>query len=95
MTTNSIWLFHGMNGRFASGVFTEKEMAEQWIYNNRLTGVLTAYPINTGVYDWAIQEGLFTPKNESQGSPEFIGKFTTAGQKHYHYENGIADGAAE
>jgi hypothetical protein len=38
---------------------------------------------------------LFTPKNESQGSPEFIGKFTTAGQKHYHYENGIADGAAE
>lgn len=92
---NRIWLFHGMNGRFASGVFTEKETAVQWIYNNHLTGVLTAYPINTGVYDWAIQEGLFTPKNDSQGSPEFIGKFTTAGQEHYHYENGIADGSAE
>jgi len=89
MNTNSIWLFHSINGRFAGGLFTEIELAEEWIFAHKLTGVLTAYPINVGVYDWAVKSGSFKPHKEEQYGAEFIGKFTTAGQEHFHYENGI------
>lgn len=82
------WLFNGEMGRFASAVFTELTLAEDWIKSNRLTGVLTRYPINIGVYDWAVKEELFSIKAEEHTSPLFIGKFTSAGQEHYHYENG-------
>jgi hypothetical protein len=88
MIKESVWVFHGANGKFASGVFIEKMTAESWISANKLTGVLTEYPLNIGVYDWAIQEGYFKPKTEAHTSPEFIGKFTTASQEHFHYEDG-------
>ena len=86
--TNSIWIFHGENGRFSSGVFTTFELADDWIKNYKLTGVLTEYPLNIGVYDWAIREDLFAAKDESQQSPQFIQRFTSASQQHFHYEQG-------
>lgn len=86
-----IWIFHGINGRFSSGVFTTREKAEEWITANKLTGVLTAYPQDKGVYDWAIESGVFNPVKEEHCTPEFIGKFTSASQEHYHYENGVID----
>lgn len=89
MSVNSIWVFHGINGRFASGVFTERKLAEEWIFTHKLTGVLTEYPINVGVYDWAINSGIFKKKKEEHSTSEFIGKFTTAGQEHFHYEDGV------
>ncbi|MBV8253178.1 MAG: hypothetical protein JO154_11280 [Chitinophaga sp.] len=82
------WIFNGENGRFASAVFTELSLAEDWVRTHKLTGVLTKYPINTGVYDWAVKEGMFNVKKEEHTSSLFIGKFTSAGQEHYHYENG-------
>lgn len=51
---DTIWFFHGEGGRFSSGVFTSIEKAEIWIDQHKLSGVLTAYPIDEGVYDWAI-----------------------------------------
>jgi hypothetical protein len=86
-----VWLFNGEMGRFASAVFTELILAEDWIKTNKLTGVLTKYPINSGVYDWAVKEGMFNVKKEEHTTSLFIGKFTTAGQEHYHYENGERD----
>jgi hypothetical protein len=88
MITGSIWLFHGSEAQFASAVFTERVAAESWIAENRLTGVLTEYPVNVGVYDWAIEKGYFKPKTSVHVSPAFIGRFTTATQEHFHYENG-------
>lgn len=46
------------------------------------------YPLDTGVYEWAIQEGLFSIKTEEQKQPGFIAKFSSGGQDHFHYENG-------
>ena len=85
---NSVWIFHGAGSRFANAVFTDKTIAERWINQNRLTGVLTKYPINISVYDWATSELFFEPQKEHHKSAKFIQKFTSASQEPYHYENG-------
>lgn len=86
-----VWVFNGEKTAFASGIFLDKALAEGWILENKLSGVLTLYPVNTGVYQWAIGKGFFTPKKCSQLEASFIGSFTTASQEHYHYENGVSD----
>ncbi|WP_189642153.1 DUF7710 domain-containing protein [Deinococcus piscis] len=82
---NSVWVFHGQGARFASGVFTSKDLAEVWIRKHKLEGVLIEYPLDTGVYDWVVKRGSFTPAKEHHKSPEFIGRFTSASQQHEHY----------
>ncbi|SFF05899.1 hypothetical protein SAMN05518672_11510 [Chitinophaga sp. CF118] len=67
----NIWIFNGANGRFASGVFEDIDEAEKWIGKYKLTGVLTNYPVNISVYDWATENGFFSPKREEHTSPEF------------------------
>ncbi len=84
-----IWIFNGEN-MFPSGVFETEEMAFEWISKNKLSGILTCYPLNIGVYDWAIKEEYFTPKKEHQKTPEFISKFSAAALRHYHIEDGVA-----
>lgn len=84
-----IWVFNGPNSRFPSGVFLDKEIAEKWINKYNLSGILTAYPADIGVYDWAIQNHFLVITNEREHSSEFIQKFTSASQDHYHYEDGI------
>jgi hypothetical protein len=76
--TTYIWVFHGTGASVASGVFDDLTLANHWIQHNRLEGVLTAYPLNRGVYDWAIAEGFFTPKQAYQKTAGFIQKFTSA-----------------
>lgn len=51
---NEVWVFNGANGRFPSAVFTNKKYAEDWISKHMLYGILTLYPLNQSVYDWAI-----------------------------------------
>jgi hypothetical protein len=87
----SVWIFHGANGRFSSGVFSEITKAESWIAKHKLTGVLTMYPINEGVYDWAISNSFFEAKTDNQIQPSFIQKFSCASQEHYHYQDGQRD----
>ncbi len=88
MIPNDIWLFHSDTGRFSTGAFSSLEGAEHWIRQHQLTGVLTRYPLDAGVYEWAITNGLFEPAKELEHSSDFIGRFTSASQEHYHYENG-------
>jgi hypothetical protein len=83
-----VWVFNGFQSNFPSGIFVNKNQAEDWITANNLTGTLTLYPVGVGVYEWAIANKLFTPKKETQTSALFIGKFSSASQEHYHYENG-------
>ena len=85
---NGVWIFHGESSRFASGVFTSRETAAAWIKLHSLTGVLTLYPVDVGVFDWALMEGFFQQKQAHHTSPQFIGSFTSASQEHYHFENG-------
>lgn len=83
-----LWIFNGSNSRFCSGVFSSKENAERWICHYELSGLLTLYPIDESAYDWAIKNNLFSPSKENERSAEFIQKFTSSSQEHYHYENG-------
>lgn len=84
----AVWVFCGDKGRFPSGVFSSKEAAAEWIKTNQLTGTLTEYPVDTGVYDWAIRNGSFVPKNEDQKSPRYIQNFSSGSLDHYHFEDG-------
>ncbi len=81
-------MFNGAKGSFPSGIFTELGRAERWIEQHRLTGTLTAYPLDTGVYQWAIARGFFRPRKPLEANPEFIGRFTSASMEHHHYEDG-------
>ena len=84
----TVWIFTGPRAQFPSGVFTSREAAERWIRPHRLSGTLTAYPVDVGVYDWAVSVGHFAPTRNDQRAPEFIQRFSSASQEHYHYEDG-------
>jgi hypothetical protein len=89
--TSSVWIFHSSAKRwpnFAGAVFSNRPTAEEWIRAHSCSGTLTEYPLDVGVYDWAIENNRFTPKKPEHYTPEFVGGFTTASQDHHHYENG-------
>jgi hypothetical protein len=83
-----VWVFIGGEIGKTSGVFTSKAIAEEWIAKHLLSGTLRAYPLNMGVYDWAVNEGIFKPRGEFECSPLFIAGYVTASQHYYVYENG-------
>lgn len=83
-----IWIFMAPQALFPSGVFFNLSDAEAWVARHQLTGVLTEYPVDAGVYDWAVETGKFKPKPEKKIDAKFIGQFTTALMNHYHYEDG-------
>ena len=91
MSKEYVWIFNGAGSRFPSGVFEKRERAEKWIKQNHLTGILTKYPIGVGVFDWAIENGFFKPEKESHNLPDFVGKFSSAAQEHYHFEAGNSE----
>jgi hypothetical protein len=86
--STEVWVFHGAGAQFASGVFASRADAESWIARNQLTGLLTAYPVGVGVYDWAVDSGEFKVTKDKHRHPQFIGSFTSGAQEHFHYENG-------
>jgi hypothetical protein len=82
-----VWVFNGLGGRFPGGVFARLSLAEEWIARHALTGVLTAYPLDRGVHEWAVEQGIF--RVDKQLDSHAIGRFTSASQEHYHYEDGV------
>jgi hypothetical protein len=87
---DGVWLFNGDGGgSFPAAVFTTRAAAEEWIAGHRLTGCLTKYPLDIGVYEWAIERGAFKLKHEYQTEPKFIGRFSSASMEHDHYEDGL------
>jgi len=84
-----VWIFVSASGRFPSAVYSDRESACRWIAYMKLTGVLTKYPIDISVYDWAIEKEIFEPKREEHFSARFIGNFTSAGMEHFHFEDGV------
>jgi len=88
----SVWVFNATNQRFSGGVFDKLTIAEEWIEDNKLTGILTKYPLNQGTLDWAIHNNMVNMKPEKldvrKEDPDFIGGFTSASMEHYHYEDG-------
>lgn len=72
-------------------MFSSREVAVRWIAGHRLTGMITEYPVDVGVYDWALASGSFRPRKPQHSSAEFIGGFTTVVQEHEHFTDGICD----
>lgn len=93
--TNNIWVFIGENGRFPSASFTVLSDAEAWVKKYKLTGMLSAMPLNQGLFDWAVENDALNMKQEKleekTKDPQFIATCTTASLEHYHYEDGIRE----
>ena len=83
-----MYVFIGEESHFPAGIFTTLENAEGWIKKYSLTGILNIYPVDIGLYDWAIAKDFFTVKNDYQKESRFIQRFTCASMEHFHYENG-------
>ena len=80
----------GKDARFPSAVFSHQQNTENWIKANRVSGILTEYPLNISVYNWAVSHEYFVPKREHYNTIEFQRPFTSARQNHIHYQDGIA-----
>lgn len=89
----SVWAFNGARSTFPSGIFLSREAAEEWIRQHALTGTLTQYPLNVGMYEFAISAGRFSPKKPEHTTSDFIGRFSGGGLDHFHYEDGVRGGA--
>jgi hypothetical protein len=87
-----VWVFVGDRGRFPSAVFEQVDAARHWIRTNRLTGALTLYPLNQGVFDWAVANKYFEAKTDQEITPSFVQNFSSAYQKHHHFEDGHEGG---
>jgi hypothetical protein len=81
---NAVRVFTGEEGRLPSAVFSTLEHAMQWIETNRCSGLLTSYPLDLPLYDWAMENGYL--KSELP-SPR-IESFTSAYREHYHFADG-------
>ena len=87
-----VWVFQGEGATFPCAVYTDLKLAEDWIAENLVSGLLTAYPLNQSLYDWVSEQGLWTPQEPNQKTPKFIQQFSSAYAEHYHYQDGIRNG---
>jgi hypothetical protein len=85
-TVDSVWVFLGEGARFACAVFTSLALAQKWIKDNRVSGVLSEYPLDNSVLNWAIERGFVVA--EKFPDPKHIQRFSSGHQRHYHFENG-------
>jgi len=85
----TIWVFHGNDGSFPAGLFSTEELAESWIAMHRLSGLLTCYPVDMGLYDWAVSVGRIRPLDPEDPNPEYVANFNTDGFGHEHYRDGV------
>jgi hypothetical protein len=81
-----VWIYNAPRAMFPCAVFDTKQKAIEWIFENKISGCLTLYPINKSVYDWAIEIQFFVPKKPEHFTPKYIGSFTSAALEHYHFE---------
>lgn len=83
----TVWVFVGERSG-VGGVFSQLDIARQWIESRTLSGILTEYPIDVGAYDWAISNSAFRPTKPEHSLPAFIGSFVSAKMRHHHFEHG-------
>ncbi|MEH0154523.1 hypothetical protein V6R21_10290 [Limibacter armeniacum] len=92
MNSDFVWIFNNSMDSISGGVFRSKDIAEKWIKENSLNGILTKYPLDQGVLDWAIENDLVGMRPETlenvKNNPKRVGEFTSASMEHFHYEGG-------
>lgn len=90
----NVWIFVGEKAPFPSGVFEELDDADSWIRKHRMSGVLTRYPVGTGVFEWVVDNGYVAPPPEKTFDGHRISRFSSAYLPHHHYEDGLRQGEA-
>lgn len=83
-----IWIFMGARGWTPAGVFSDYDKAVAWIAEHRLSGYLGKFPVDISVFDWAVQNGFYVPKEARDKDSTAIARFGTAALKHEHYYDG-------
>lgn len=53
--------------------------------------MITEYPVDAGVYDWAVASGAFRPSKPKHSEPCVHRRVTTAAQAHEHFTDGVRD----
>jgi len=86
---STVWVFHGENARFASGVFDTSDAGLAWAAEHKLTGILAEYATG-GAYDVALSEGRFRPEKPHHGTAGHIANFGP-GLRHLHVTDGLPD----
>ena len=69
-------------------VATTASVSRAVLAGSRADGLLTGYPLDQSVYDWAVQSGRFRVRNDRQREPKFQATFTSAQLPHAHFEKG-------
>lgn len=85
-----VWIFHGDKASLAAAVFSSRPRAEEWISQNRLSGLLTRYPLNISILDWAWEKQFISSQVLESFSGKRAGEFTCAALQHIHFEDGKA-----
>ncbi len=81
------WVFKSEGTHGVGAIFLDLTKAEDWISKHSLSGILLCYPVDEGVFDWALREGRIKKKFAASASKHIIGAFCS-GLHHYHYDNG-------
>lgn len=81
-----VWIFHGYDARYASGVFETLDTGLAWAGQHEVSGILTEYPFG-GAYDVAVSEGRFTPSKEHHGTADHVAAFSP-GLRRIHLTDG-------
>lgn len=80
------WVFHGQSVGNASAIFSTFIKASEWCQENRVSGILSKYPIDIALYDWAASKHGFKRHVSDAGKEDF----TEGGQQHIHFEQGTS-----
>ena len=87
-----LWIFYSSGARLAGGAFEDIAMADYWIAKHKLTGVLMAYPIDEGCFDWELRRTMIGSQSEKLRAkmcdPAFVGGFVSTAQARIEFENG-------
>jgi len=86
--TDYVWIFFGDSSDSCSAVFSQSELAINWVKKHNATGSLWKYPLDVSVYDWVQMTGFFNPSKEHQYTNKFITNFTSAANEYLRFENG-------
>lgn len=84
----AVWVFMGDRGQYPMAIWTTIDAAHRYIHDNQLSGSLTAYELNSPVYDWAINNEKFKPSKDQHRSVKFRQTFTNQFQEHYNFRDG-------
>ena len=94
MVPQTVWLFTSASNdvvpdaHIPQAAFRTLAAADRWVRTLKPSGMLTEYPMNIGVFEWATARGVFKPRRDDQRATPFIETFSDASQAHAHYELG-------